>query len=186
MGRQGEGSHDVGGKSGHQPTGTLLLLGALQVLPWLAVFHAVEIDDSLALGAASVFLLVYTVPAVLVWRSVIPAAREGNTPALTLVVLAGLNMVVGPFAAVHWQMSQNVHDCFNEPLSSVDAIYFTLTTLTTTGFGDIRAVASPCRMAVTAQMVVDAVIFVGVVAVAITHYAAARQRPLASERGEDR
>ena len=154
---------------------TLVFLGALQLFPWLAVFFAIEIDDPLALAAALIGVLVYIIPAVLVWRSVIPAARSGHAPSLGVVVVTGLNLVVGPFAALHWQMSQNVQGCFNTSLTPVDAIYFTLTTLTTTGFGDIRAVAPLCRLAVTAQMIVDAVIFLGVVAVAITHYAAARQ-----------
>ena len=52
---------------------------------------------------------------------------------------------------------------FSEPLTRLDAAYFTVTIFATVGFGDIVAVSEAARAVATVQMVGDLVI-VGVVA----------------------
>jgi len=66
-------------------------------------------------------------------------------------ILAGF---VGAFAAIYVQLS---HDspgsCFSAPVTKVDAIYFTLGTLSTAGTGDLTVVSEQCRAIVSAQLV---------------------------------
>ena len=74
--------------------------------------------------------------------------------ALTVSVLLLLVM----FAATYISMSGRDAAAFSEPLDHVDGLYFTLTTLTTIGFGDIAPVSSTARVAVMTQMVVNVIV----------------------------
>ena len=163
------------------PSGAIALVLALQAFPWVGIWRVLQVNDRVALGAAVVFLFAYSVPTYFVWRAVVPAARTGSTHLMLLIVAMGLNMLIVPFASVYWQLSANATRCFSEPLSRIDAMYFTLTTLTTTGFGDIQALSELCRMAVFLQMVAGAVILIGVLAIALHYYASARSRPVAKD-----
>jgi voltage-gated potassium channel len=60
-------------------------------------------------------------------------------------------------------MDDTAPDTFNQHLSRLDALYFTVTVFATVGFGDIVAVTEPARALVLVQMVGDLVI-VGFVA----------------------
>lgn len=59
------------------------------------------------------------------------------------------------FAMTYFQLDMNVHDAFNQPMSRTDALYFTITVLSTVGFGDIAPRAEVARIAVTVQMLAD-------------------------------
>ncbi|NIK59286.1 two pore domain potassium channel family protein [Kribbella shirazensis] len=67
------------------------------------------------------------------------------------------------FATAYFLMSQAQPATFSEPLSRLDAAYFTVTVFATVGFGDIVAVAGAARAIATVQMVGDLLI-VGLVA----------------------
>jgi hypothetical protein len=47
---------------------------------------------------------------------------------------------------------------FGEPLTHTDALYFTVTVFSTTGFGEITAKTEAARLVVTAQMIADLLI----------------------------
>jgi hypothetical protein len=59
---------------------------------------------------------------------------------------------------------------FNQRLDHTGALYFTITTFSTTGFGDIVPVRDPARIMVSIQMIVD-LVFLGAV-VRLVAYAA--------------
>ena len=67
------------------------------------------------------------------------------------------------FAAVYVGMSRSDPATFSEPLNRVDALYFTVTTFATVGFGDIVARTEGARLVVTVQMV-GGLILVGLLA----------------------
>ena len=67
------------------------------------------------------------------------------------------------FALVYVTMSQMQPDSFNQPLSRLAGLYFTVTVFTTVGFGDIVARSDAARAVVTAQMVLDLIILGGLV-----------------------
>ena len=56
------------------------------------------------------------------------------------------------FATTYFLLSEYGTDSFNLRLTRVDALYFSLTVFTTTGFGDIAAASQPARIFVSIQM----------------------------------
>jgi hypothetical protein len=109
--------------------------------------------------AASVLVpaLVLTLQILVVSRSPYPRLRAVEAVAISFPLLIFL------FAATYFAMSQTYPDSFNEALSRTDALYFTVTTFTTVGFGDVVATTQATRIAVTVQMLADLVLL-GVIA----------------------
>lgn len=79
-------------------------------------------------------------------RSPTPALRSGEALAVTLPVY-----LLGS-ATTTFLLSQLDPDAFSEPLTRVDALYFTFTVFATVGFGDIVAVDQTARSIVTVMM----------------------------------
>jgi Ion channel len=67
------------------------------------------------------------------------------------------------FATVYFVTSGNVHGSFSEALTRTDSLYFTVTVLSTVGFGDITPVTQAARALVMIQMIGD-LFLVGIVA----------------------
>jgi len=113
---------------------------------------AVRLIAGLAIFTA---LLAYEVRAIL--RSVHPVLRAAN--ALALVI----PMFLVVFAWTYLTMGLSEPDSFNEPLDRASALYFTVTTFATVGFGDIHAQTDTARVVVTIQMVSDLIVIAVVV-----------------------
>lgn len=79
----------------------------------------------------------------------------------SLAISAPLFFVV--FATVYYLMDQTYPGSWTQPMTRLDAIYFTVTTFTTVGFGDITAVSQTARTVVTVQML-GGLLIVGLVA----------------------
>lgn len=94
-------------------------------------------------------------------RSIVnsPYPRARAAAALTTTV----TVFVVLFSTVYVVMSRSDAGSFSEPLSRLDALYFTITVFATVGFGDITAVTPTARAAITVQMLGD-VVLVGIVA----------------------
>lgn len=73
-------------------------------------------------------------------------------PNPTIAFAVGLSTFVALFSWAYWVLSSTTDAFVPEPLSRIDAIYFTLTTLSTTGFGDLAAKSSSARLLVSIQM----------------------------------
>ncbi|RZU11269.1 ion channel [Kribbella rubisoli] len=67
------------------------------------------------------------------------------------------------FASTYFLMGRAQPSNFSEPLTRLDAAYFTVTVFATVGFGDIVAVSQSARVVATLQMLGDLII-VGLVA----------------------
>lgn len=100
-------------------------------------------------------------------------ARTGLN-ALVLMITA----IVLIFALTYLALSVDNVDNFNEPLDKVSALYFTMTILTTTGFGDISAQSHAGMIAVMTQMVVSLTLLTTLARVLVeaTRRATRRQR----------
>jgi voltage-gated potassium channel len=62
------------------------------------------------------------------------------------------------FAAAYYVMAKTSPASFSYPLTRTDALYFTVTTFSTVGYGDITAVGQSARLIVTTQMILDLLI----------------------------
>jgi hypothetical protein len=62
------------------------------------------------------------------------------------------------FAAAYFVMAKTSPASFSDPLTRTDALYFTVTTFSTVGYGDITAVGQSARLIVTTQMILDLLI----------------------------
>jgi voltage-gated potassium channel len=62
------------------------------------------------------------------------------------------------FAAAYFLIAGSTRTDFTEPLSRTDALYFTVTVLSTVGFGDITPKSELARVVVTVQMVVNLIL----------------------------
>jgi voltage-gated potassium channel len=79
---------------------------------------------------------------------------------LILQVLITSTVLVVDFAWIYWAYSPRPDACMNVSLSKIDSVYFTLTTLTTVGHGDIAPVTERCRVIVSGQLVLGAILVV--------------------------
>lgn len=75
-------------------------------------------------------------------------ARRGTFIAL----MSTASSYVGWFSAAHFDISTRHPASYSEPLSRLDSVYFTVSTMTTTGFGDITPRSSAARAVCLAQM----------------------------------
>ena len=109
------------------------------------------------------------------------AVRRSQTPGVraleALTVSASLLLIVS--ATIHLGISADDPGAFTEPLGHVDALYVSMMTMTTVGFGDIGTVSQGARIAVMVQMLCNFVVL-GVVARVVLRYA---QRGEAPESG---
>ena len=63
------------------------------------------------------------------------------------------------FARIYLTNSLNDQSAFTEPLNLVTALYFTVTVFASVGFGDIYPETDSMRMLVTAQMLLNLIVF---------------------------
>jgi voltage-gated potassium channel len=95
------------------------------------------------------------------FRAILKADRPMLRAADALALLIPIFVVV--FAWTYLTLARSAPGSFTQPLDRVGALYFTVTVLTTVGFGDIAARTHPARLAVTAQMVCDVIVIAVVI-----------------------
>jgi voltage-gated potassium channel len=110
-------------------------------------------------------------------RSPYPALRAVEAIAISVPLFVLL------FASAYFATGRIDSTSFNESLSRLDAVYFTVTVLSTVGFGDITARTEAARMLVTAQMVADLVL-VGLIAKVLFGAVQHRRSALSRETAE--
>lgn len=105
-----------------------------------------------------------------IMRSPLPAVQAVATLAVTVPMFLVL------FAATYFLMGHADVADFSEPLTKLDALYFTLTTFATVGFGDITAVSQAARAVVLTQMALGMVLLGVIVRVIVGAVQVARSR----------
>ncbi|MFN8125369.1 MAG: ion channel [Candidatus Nanopelagicales bacterium] len=100
-----------------------------------------------------------------------------------LFVIVMVALLVFAYAWMYLSMSLSQPGSFTEPLSKQSAVYFTVTVLSTVGFGDITPVLDVPRMVVTSQMLIGFTLFTLAIKVitSSTRRAIQRNRPEKSD-----
>ncbi|MGW6576166.1 potassium channel family protein [Streptomyces sp. NPDC054945] len=135
-----------------------LLTGLYYVAPLEGGFGITTVL-TLALGLAAFGLLT-------AWQ--ITAISHAQFPRMRALeaLSTGVPLFLLLFSATYYLLAAQDPASFSEPLSRTDALYFTITTFATVGFGDIVATTQGSRVLVTFQMVAD-LILIGIIAKAL-------------------
>jgi hypothetical protein len=136
---------------------SLLVSAAVVAGYFVLPFNSLAADTLWELVAGLV-----VITGLLAWqiRGILRSPLPGVQAVATLAISMPLFVVV--FAAAYFLMGQADASQFTQPLTRFDALYFSVTTFTTVGFGDITAVTEAARAVVTAEMVLTMVL-VGVI-----------------------
>jgi hypothetical protein len=111
-----------------------------------------------------------------VGRAELPQLRAVESLAVTVTV------IVVAFAACYLNLSQHDPAAFSEELGRISALYFTMTTIATIGYGDIHPVSNQARVVVMVQIVANVVVLGAAVRLII---AMARHRVMTTRRDAD-
>ena len=109
--------------------------------------------------AAGVLLVIIVLisQTVLTLRSGCPLLRSVEAMATSIPLF----LVV--FSTTHYLVNDLNPGSYSEPMTRFDALYFTVSTFATVGFGDITAISVPARFATLVQMI-GGLVLIGVVA----------------------
>jgi voltage-gated potassium channel len=83
------------------------------------------------------------------------------------VVTLALPLLAVVFAFTYLSISRADSASFSEHLNRIDAMYYTVSTISTVGFGDIAAKSEAARILVTVQMLFDLALIAGLVRLVI-------------------
>ncbi|HET9379608.1 MAG TPA: potassium channel family protein [Streptomyces sp.] len=130
----------------------------------VAAYYLLPLDEQRTPGASAVLaggllavLLVFGWEVRAITRAPYPRLRAVEGLAATVVLFLVL------FAGCYYMLGRSAPGSFSEPLSRTDALYFTLTTFSTVGYGDITARSQTGRMLAMLQMA-GGLLLVGVAA----------------------
>ena len=125
------------------------------VLPFTSPLAADSIAEMVGGLIAVAALLVWQIREII--RSSYPTVRAISALEVTLPLF----LVV--FSTTYFLLARAHPSWFSEPLTRLDAAYFTVTVFATVGFGDITAVSETARAVTTGQMLGD-ILLVGLIA----------------------
>jgi hypothetical protein len=136
--------------------------GAIALL--VVAYYQAPLDRPLTFASAVLFtgaLMLAAFVVVLEVRGILASAQ----PLLRAirVIALGLPLLLVLFAATYITVDGQQANAFSEPLNRTDGLYFTVTTFSTVGYGDISPRTELARALVTIQMLVG-LVAVGVIA----------------------
>jgi hypothetical protein len=133
----------------------------------LLIIYAVFPVEPLASTETVTRLLVALVILAVVVVLQFQAIRSANYPQLRAVeaIVIAVTVFIVLFALLYVGLAQANPANFTKPLDRVSAFYFTVTILSTVGFGDIAADSDLARLVVTVQMLLDLTLLAVVVRV---------------------
>lgn len=126
---------------------TIVVVGLYYLLP---LDHLASVPLAVILAAGLLVLLIVAAWQLrLVISASYPAVRAVEALATTVPLFVLL------FASAYFVMARSSPASFSYHLTRTDSLYFTVTTLSTVGFGDITATSQTARLVVTVQMILD-------------------------------
>jgi hypothetical protein len=148
---------------------TVIAQAAVAAAVILALYYMVP--TSASIGGRGACALVFIGIALLELRGVVKDPQPVARAVVAMARLLPLFIVL--FAWIYVAMSLNDPRTFSEPLTKSGSLYFTITVLSTVGFGDITPVTDAARLTVSAQMLCDLVV-IGIIVKLITGVATRR------------
>ena len=129
-------------------------LGIIVVL--LVIYYLLPLDRPAA-ALIVAWALAGTLALIVAIALQIRAIRSAEYPVLRAIesVALAVPLLVTIFASSYLLVSDADPDAFSEPLNHTDALYFTMVTLATIGFGDIAAMSQLARVTVMVQIVAN-------------------------------
>ena len=164
-----------------------LVRAAASAAVLIALYYLIPLDHlsdlssiGLLLGALAVFIGVGWFQVSSIVRSEYPGMRaiEALATSAPLFILT--------FSLTYYLMSQADSTTFTQALSRTDALYFSITVLSTVGFGDITPKTEPARLVVSGQMIADLVVLGFGLRVFLGAINLAKERRAASGEGDGR
>jgi voltage-gated potassium channel len=144
----------------------LLLRASLQALATttvlIALYYALPLADrSNAWAVTQLIIGLVVVAGIVAWQ--VRAIIGSEFPRLRAIkaLFVAIPFYVLIFAASYFLIAGSAPTNFTEPMSRTDALYFTVTVLSTVGFGDITPKSEFARLVVTVQMLAN-LILIGV------------------------
>ena len=133
-------------------------------LAMLLLYALAPFEDRVRGRVVAGLCLCFGVLVVLVVYELRSIARSSH-PEVRAVEAVGLVLPLAllPFALAYDLMARATHGAFDVRLTRLDALYFTMTTFSTVGYGDISPKSEAARAVVTAQITVD-LILIGLIA----------------------
>ena len=116
-------------------------------------------------GPAALLLTAGLIGVAVVLAVQIRATMRSVHPGLRAVESLGVSvpLILLLFSVTHYLLERSVPNSYSEPLTRLDALYFSVTMFATVGFGDITPVTELARVITVLQMLAN-LIFLGVVA----------------------
>ena len=161
--------------------GLITVALVLALYAWMPIPQSEDSPAGVVVGIAFVGLLYLGVAIWSVGR--ISKSRHPLRAGMTVLGVM-ITAVVVLFALTYVTMSTHNVAAFNVPLDKISSLYFTLTILTTVGFGDIHAVTHPAMIAVMVQMVVSLTLITTVGRVIVSTAKSATRRQLDKANAE--
>ncbi len=160
--------------------GLYLLRSLLVGVAFVVAYFVLPFDSQLTASTSTLLVGgLVLVGGVLAWQ--VRAITRSPYPKIRAIGSLGLTfpLFLVVFSATYYVMGRSAPDTWSQPLTRLDAMYFTVTTFATVGYGDITAVTESARAIVTVQMLGD-LVFIGLVTrflVQVVQGAVARRNP---------
>jgi voltage-gated potassium channel len=152
----------------------------------LVLYAFVPVPGTSGAGAFAGLLIGLGVFVALVGWQIRGIARAEHPVMRAVEVIAlALPMLAVVFAFTYLSISRADPASFSEQLNHVDAMYYTVSTISTVGFGDITAESDAARVLVTVQMVFDLALIAGLVRLVIVAMRTGLHRRSGSGKGRD-
>jgi voltage-gated potassium channel len=154
-----------------------LLRGLAVTIALTLVYYVLPLDRLADTPLWTVVVTVLVVLAAVTFyqvRAVLLAAAPGIRAIQALAVIVPIFLLL--FAATYFVASEANPDTFNvSELTRTDALYFTVSTFASVGFGDIVATTESSRALVTVQMILNLIVLGAVVRILISAVQRARR-----------
>jgi voltage-gated potassium channel len=148
-----------------------VLVTAYFLLPFTRLLNGRLIVE---FGAGVLLVIIVLISqTVLTLRSGYPLLRSVEAMATSIPLF----LVV--FSTTHYLVNELNPGSYSEPMTRFDALYFTMSTFATVGFGDITAISVPARFATLVQMI-GGLVLIGVVARVLIGTARLRENRMSS------